>query len=129
MAGSLLLAAASAAHGVMLQYLDEAPPHMHTHAAGSVQCFMLNMTNLPPPPHLAMQEVGLDTAFLPSLSELVGAARAANIPTTGPGAITSLCSLDQAVGDANQLACLSHLSSLAGVWGCGEGGGAGGQGE
>jgi hypothetical protein len=35
--------------------------------------------------------------------------------TTGPGAITSLCSLDQTVGDANQLACLSHLSSLAGV--------------
>ena len=60
------------------------------------------------------QDIGLDTAFLPSLSELVSTARLAKIPQQGPGSITSLCLLDQTVASREHLACLSQLSSLAG---------------
>lgn len=63
---------------------------------------------------LCLQDIGLDTAFLPSLTELVSTARMAKIPEQGPGAITSLCLLDQAVSSRDHLACLSQLSSLAG---------------
>jgi hypothetical protein len=63
---------------------------------------------------LCLQDIGLDTAFLPSLTELVSTARMAKIPEQGPGAITSLCLLDQAVSSREHLACLSQLSSLAG---------------
>lgn len=61
-----------------------------------------------------LQEIGLDTAFLPSLQELVSTARLGKIPAQGPGSITSLCLLDQTVSSSQQLACLSQLSSLAG---------------
>jgi hypothetical protein len=64
---------------------------------------------------LLLQEIGLDTAFLPSLQELVSTARLGKIPAQGPGSITSLCLLDQTVSSSQQLACLSQLSSLAGT--------------
>lgn len=68
-----------------------------------------------PPTHPPAQELSLDTAFLPELRELVYAAARGNIPTSGPGALTGLCLLDQAVSSPLQLASLSQLSSLAGV--------------
>lgn len=63
----------------------------------------------------SLQEVSLDTAFLPSLQDLVLTAGRAHIPAHGPGAISGLCLLDQSISGSQQLACLSHFSSLSGV--------------
>jgi hypothetical protein len=63
---------------------------------------------------MLLQDLSLDAAFLPELRELVYAAARGNIPASGPGALTGLCLLDQAVTSAAQLAALSQLSSLAG---------------
>jgi hypothetical protein len=68
----------------------------------------------PPLQYLFLQDLSLDAAFLPELRELVYAAARGNIPSSGPGALTGLCLLDQAVTSAAQLAALSQLSSLAG---------------
>jgi hypothetical protein len=76
---------------------------------------VLKPLNNPSVACLLLQDLSLDAAFLPELRELVYAAARGNIPASGPGALTGLCLLDQAVTSAAQLAALSQLSSLAGT--------------